>query len=262
MGTHQEITIEQFTRQAVPFSQSQGHTHEASLRLLIDLVKLSNQDTVLDVACGTGIVACAFAAIAHHVTGIDLTPAMLEQAQKLAQQLGLTNLSWHQGDIEKLPFPDDCFSIVLSRYAFHHFLHPEIVLSEMVRVCHPGGQILIVDACLPPDKIDAYNQFEKLFDPSHHRALTVEEFQQLIDTANLQNLQLVSYKMEMELERQLTASFPNPGDDEKLRKLFRDDIGCDRLGVGVHLKGDEIHYAYPVTVFLAEKSGKGTTLTK
>jgi len=253
MSTHQELIIDQFTRQAAPFSQSQGHTNEESLRLLIELAELSGDDTVLDVACGTGMVACAFAAIVRQVTGIDITPAMLEQADLLAQRRGLTNLSWRQGDIETLPFPDNNFSVVLCRYSFHHFLQPQAALAEMMRVCQPGGKVMIADAIVPPDKIDAYNQFEKLFDPSHHRALTLSEFFSLINQAGLQNLRIANYKMEMALEDQLAASFPNPGDDEKLRRLLREDIGADRIGVGAHLRGDAIHYAYPITVLIAEK---------
>jgi ubiquinone/menaquinone biosynthesis C-methylase UbiE len=254
MNEHQQTTIDQFTRQAVPFSQSLGHTNDESLRFLIDAVNLTEKDTVLDVACGTGIVACGFAVIANHVTGIDITPAMLEQAKLLAQQRGLTNLSWRQGDIETLPFPDDSFSVVLSRYAFHHFLDPSTVLSEMARVCRPGGRVLITDATPSPDKADAFNRFEKLFDPSHNRALTLEELQGLVNGANLRNVRSAFYKMEMELERHLAASFPNPGDEERIRHLFRKDIGVDRLGVGTHLRGEEIHYAYPVTVIVAEKA--------
>jgi ubiquinone/menaquinone biosynthesis C-methylase UbiE len=255
MNEHQKITIDQFTRQAVPFSQSSGHSNEESLRLLVQLAELSSEDTVLDVACGTGMVACAFAEIARHVSGIDLTSAMLEQAKLLARQRNLSNLSWHQGDIETLPFSDDSFSVVLSRYAFHHFLNPGLVMREMSRVCCPGGKIMIVDALLPPEKIDPYNHFEKLFDPSHNRALTMEEMQGLVKKAGLQDIRLAFYKMEMELERQLAASFPNSGDEERIRRLLRDDIGINRLGVGAHMRGDEILYAYPVTVVVARKAG-------
>jgi SAM-dependent methyltransferase len=254
VNAHHRLTIDQFTRQAAPFSRSKGHTNEKPLQLLIQLAELSGDDTALDVACGAGVVACAFAAVAKHVTGIDITTAMLDQARLLAVQLGLKNLSWKEGDIESLPFPDHSFSVVLSRYAFHHFLNPRAVIAEMTRVCRPGGKVLIADAVPPPDKIDAYNHFEKLFDPSHHRALTLDEFLSLINDAGLQNVRMTNYKMEMALEEQLAASFPNPGDDEKLRRLLREDIGVDRLGVGAHLREGEIHYAYPVTVFVAEQA--------
>lgn len=254
MNRHQASIIDQFTRQAVPFSQRPGHTNEQSLRLLMDAVNLGSDDTVLDVACGPGIVACAFAAIANHVTGIDITPAMLEQAKLLQKQRGLTNLTWQHGHIETLPFADASFSVVLSRYAFHHFLKPDLVLSEMIRVCRPGGRILIADVALPPDKVDAFNKFEKLRDPSHTRALTLEELQSLIANTNLQNIGLEFYKVEMELEQQLAASFPNPGDDEKIRQIFRDDLGVDRLGVAAHWRDSAIYYAYPITVIAAEKA--------
>jgi ubiquinone/menaquinone biosynthesis C-methylase UbiE len=177
---------------------------------------------------------------------------MLEQARLLAEKRHLNNLTWQQGDIQKLPFPDASFSVVLSRYAFHHFLQPDAVLAEMIRVCRPGGRILIADVAPPLGKEDAYNQFEKLRDPSHTRALTLEEFQSLVANANLQDVNLAFYKVEMELEQQLAASFPNPGDDEKIRQMLKDDLGIDRLGVAAHLRDGEIHYAYPIAVIVAK----------
>ncbi|TAG75906.1 MAG: class I SAM-dependent methyltransferase, partial [Oscillatoriales cyanobacterium] len=90
MTAYHESIIDQFTRQAVPFSNLYGHTNQESLDLLMKMASISDKDTVLDVACGPGIVACAFAAVSNRVTGIDLTPAMLEQAQILAEQKNLT----------------------------------------------------------------------------------------------------------------------------------------------------------------------------
>src|SRR4051794_3298678 len=72
---HQRLILEQFTRQAVPFSQMRNHSPE----LLLAVSGARPADTVLDVACGPGLMACAFAKVARHVTGIDLTPAMIEQ---------------------------------------------------------------------------------------------------------------------------------------------------------------------------------------
>lgn len=253
MTSHQEIIIDQFTRQAIPFTQVPAHSNEESLRLLIQVAGLFHEDDVLDVACGSGIVACAFAPLANHVTGIDITPAMLEQAQSMAEQRGLSNLTWQQGDIESLPFADARFSLVLSRYAFHHFLNPKIVLEEMIRVCRPGGRILIADVALPPEKVEAYNALEKLRDPSHTRALTLEDFQSLFSQTNLQNVRLNSYKVEISVEQQLAASFPNPGDIDRIRQLVRDDLEVNHLGINAHLRDDEIWYEVPISVIVAEK---------
>jgi len=255
MDTHKESIIDQFSRQAVPFAQVPGHTNEESLQLLLKMAEASAHDTVLDVACGPGIVACAFAPIAKHVTGIDITPAMLEQAQSLAQQRGLRNLSWQQGEGEQLPFAEESFSIVLSRYAFHHCVDPKAVLSEMFRVCRPGGKVLVVDVALPSTKVAAYDYLEKLRDPSHTHALSDEELMSLAFDTHLQDIRLAFYKVEIELEQQMAASFPNPGDEERIRQIFRNDIGIDKLGINAHLVGNEIHYEVPITVLAAQKAG-------
>ena len=82
------------------------------------------------------------AAVVRHATGIDLTPAMLEHARMLADQKGLANVSWQQGDVLPLPYPDASFTIVTARFTFHHFPDPLGVLKEMRRVCTPMAALL------------------------------------------------------------------------------------------------------------------------
>src|SRR5262245_41056251 len=132
------LILDQFTRQAVPFAEMPAHSNDEANRLLVEMAGVGPADTVLDVACGPGLVACPLAEVARHVTGIDLTPAMIEQAQARQRAKGLTNLTWLVGDAVPLPFPDAAFSVVVTRYSFHHFLDPRAVLAEMVRVCRPG----------------------------------------------------------------------------------------------------------------------------
>src|SRR5215467_11645367 len=119
---HSELIRDQFTRQAIPFSTAASIKDEIALNLLIEASGAGPTDTVLDVACGGGIVVCGFARVVKHATGIDLTPAMLERARKLQEEKKLTNVTWKRGDVLPLPFPDASFSIVTSRFAFHHFL--------------------------------------------------------------------------------------------------------------------------------------------
>src|SRR5215472_4017091 len=88
------LILDQFTKQAVPFAEMPAHSNEESVRLLIDSARIGPGDTVLDVACGPGLVACPLAQVARHVAGIDLTPAMIEQAQAKQRATGLTNLAW------------------------------------------------------------------------------------------------------------------------------------------------------------------------
>ena len=78
---HKEHILDQFTRQAVPFANAAAIRNEDALNRIVKMAQAGPEDTVLDVACGPGLLACAFARVARHVTGIDLTPAMLEQAR-------------------------------------------------------------------------------------------------------------------------------------------------------------------------------------
>src|SRR5262249_44446434 len=106
---HNERILDQFTRQATPFSTAATITDAAALRLIVETSGAGPGDTVLDVACGGGVVACGFAPHVAHVTGLDMTPAMLERAAAHAKALGLTNLTWRQGDATRLPFADATF---------------------------------------------------------------------------------------------------------------------------------------------------------
>ena len=253
MSTHKDSILDQFTRQAVPFSTAPSIKDEAALRLIVEFSAAGPTDTVLDVACGGGLVVCAFARTVRHAIGIDLTPAMLEQARKNQAAQGLANITWKQGDVLPLPFHDASFTIVTSRFAFHHFLDPLAVLREMKRVAAPGGKVMVVDSAPAPDCADAFNRMEKLRDPSHARAMPVDEHKSLYARAGLPEPRLTWYRLESEMEALIARSFPNPGDDDKIRALFRASLADDGLGIQTRLQDGKIHYGFPVAVLVADR---------
>jgi ubiquinone/menaquinone biosynthesis C-methylase UbiE len=242
---HNQTIISQFSRQAVPFAALPSHS--TSIQTLIDLCELDGTENVLDVACGPGLVANAFAEHAAHVTGIDLTPGMIEEARR-RQPATLDNLDWRVGDIRALPFADATFSVVLTRYTFHHFLDPQAALREMMRVCKPGGRILIADIVQQPDKAVAYDHLEILRDPSHVHALTFNEMDLLIAGSGLTDIRTARYKIDTPLDPHLAASFPNPGDEQKIRDLFAAELKEDHLGLDVRRTRDGIAFSFPILV--------------
>lgn len=254
-SSHRDLIVDQFTRQATPFSTAKTIANEEALQRLVEACGAGPADTVLDVACGGGLVACAFARVVRRVEGIDITPAMLERARALAAEKGLTNTRWRQGDVLPLPYPDASFTIVTSRFTFHHFQDPLGVLREMKRVCVPGGRIAVVDtdASAEPAKAAEFNRMERLRDPSHVRAMPAAELIGLFHTAGLPDPRRSPYELRDELENLLQRSFPNPGDDEKIRALFRASAADDRLGIPIRVEGDRIHYAYPVVVLVTDR---------
>ncbi|UFS72010.1 methyltransferase domain-containing protein [Geomonas sp. RF6] len=248
---HRATIVEQFSRQAVPFAQVPGHLD--SIGLLMELAEVGGSDTVLDVACGPGIVACAFAKVAAHVTGIDITPAMIEEAEKRQRQERLNNMSWEVGEAVPLPFPDNSFSLVVTRYSFHHLLHPERALAEMIRVCRPGGRVLVADVSLEARHSAPYDRLEVMRDPSHTHALTHEEFDALFRRSTLRDCRRSAYGVDIALETQLAASFPNPGDKEKLREMVTQDIGVDSFGINARYRDGAVWYTCPISVYVGRK---------
>jgi ubiquinone/menaquinone biosynthesis C-methylase UbiE len=244
---HRLLILDQFSRQAVPFSLMRDHAPE----LILAAAQVRPDDVVLDVACGPGLMACAFAPVARHVKGIELTPAMIERARILQQTEGLRNLTWRVGDVSPLPFEDAAFSLVFTRYSFHHFLDPKAVLAEMVRVCAPGGRVVVVDVFTStPEQAEAFNRMEKLRDPSHVRALSLGELTESFQEARLGDVRTEYYKHGFELEQVLQGSFPNPGDADRVRQLFGDDLDSNRLGLGACRREGQIHFAYPIAIIV------------
>jgi SAM-dependent methyltransferase len=252
--SHKDLILEQFTRQAVPFSTAPGIRDEDALRLLVEASGAGPDDTVLDVACGPGLVVAAFARVGRHVTGIDLTPAMIDRARALVAERGLGNVTLTVGDVLPLPYVDGAFSVVVSRFAFHHFPDPAAVLREMSRVCRPGGRVVVADAAPDSAKAAVFNRMEKLRDPSHVRALSLSELTGLFADAGLGDPAVTRYQLEADLDGLLSRSYPAPGDDEKVRALFRESLVDDGLGLGTHEREGRIHFAYPVAILAAART--------
>ncbi|HLY37403.1 MAG TPA: methyltransferase domain-containing protein [Candidatus Binatia bacterium] len=254
--THRDVIVDQFTKQAVPFSTAPAIRDREALERLVAFAGAGPHDTVLDVACGPGIVACAFADAARHVTGIDVTPAMIERARALAVEKQIGNVDWRVGDVVPLPYPDGAFSIVVSRFAFHHFGEPRAVLAEMRRVCAPGGSVVVVDllASDDPRKAEAFERMERLRDPSHVRALRLAELVVLFADVRLPAPRAELSQLLVDLDGVLSRSFPAPGDADVIRRMFVDSLADDGLGLATRRDGDRILFAYRVAMLASKPS--------
>lgn len=110
---------------------------------LIDRVNLSEDDRILDVACGTGIVARRTASRLGNggaIVGLDINEGMLAMAKATVTEIQ-PRIEWRQGDATDLPFPDASFDVVFCQQALQFFEDPAVALEEMHRVLVPGGQI-------------------------------------------------------------------------------------------------------------------------
>jgi SAM-dependent methyltransferase len=255
--TQNAAILDQFTRQAGPYTDLVRNGQDTGLPLLLEATRPMPDDRVLDVACGGGSTTLALATVTSGAVGIDLTPAMIERARALQAERGVANVEWRVGDVLPLPFEDASFSLVVSRAAFHHMTDPRAVLAEMARVCAPGGRLAVMDLTPADAKAEAFNRIERLRDPSHVRALKQDELRALGEGLGLVETHAIALENRpMTLNSVLATSFPNPGDLETLRALYRRDAdgGEDSLGLRAEPEGDEIVVHYPMTLVVWRRS--------
>jgi ubiquinone/menaquinone biosynthesis C-methylase UbiE len=112
--------------------------------LLCESTPVLAADRVLDVATASGNTALAAARRRAVVTGVDITPALLERARHRATAEGL-HIDFQEGDATALTFKDGSFDVVMSTFGAIFAPDPEKTASEMARVCRPGGKIAMAN---------------------------------------------------------------------------------------------------------------------
>ncbi len=166
---YEDSIREEFTHQSRSFGASAAMSSAQTLGVLAELVPAEPKARWLDVACGPGVVSRAVAARVGTVTGVDLTPAMVEEAERRAVDEGIANVSFLLGDATALDFTDGSFDGAITRFSFHHIPVPSRALAEMARLVRPGGWLVVGDQVTDDDGEGAawHQEIERLRDPTH-----------------------------------------------------------------------------------------------
>lgn len=161
-------------------------------RKAINELKVLKPNRILDVATGTADLAIAALNLDPvHITGVDVSPGMLEIGRKKIDRLGLTDkIELIRSPGENLPFPDDSFDAAMVAFGVRNFDDPAKGLSEILRTLRPGGKLVVLEFTLPDKKwmLDLYRfyfhrilpvigkLFSKDFDAYRYLPRSVETF--------------------------------------------------------------------------------------
>ena len=201
-----EAVRRQFGPVAANYATSAVHTDGPDLRAMLNALPLHGDERALDIGCGPGHTALAFAPRVREVVAVDLIEDMLAQGRRLAAKRGVGNVVFRWGDVEDLPFPAASFDLVTSRYSAHHYPRPLVALREVARVLKLGGTVLLADVVAPDDRAaDAFlNHIETLRDPSHVRDHTVGQWTDMLTASGFIVEVLGSWPLRLEFASWVT----------------------------------------------------------
>ena len=252
---HRDTIRDQFSRQAIPFSEARSMADGDAIQLLVEAAKADAAGRSLDVACGPGMVALAFAQVVDFAVGLDAVEAMLDRARVLQTRQFCHNITWVLGEAAELPFSDASFDIATCRFAIHHMLDPSITLREMTRILRPRGRIVICGAVASDDpaRATALNAFEKMRDSSTVRFLPLAELRSLLTDSGFQIESERKYRVPVEFEDLMLRSFPSQGDVPRLRDMIVSSADGDTLGLATRIDDERIRFSYPAVILAAQK---------
>ncbi|MFA5628907.1 MAG: class I SAM-dependent methyltransferase [Dehalococcoidales bacterium] len=138
-----EILVGSGTPEDDWLEDSRGYKVRLSHLELLGLANVCGKK-ILDAGCGPGTYGIMLATQVNEVTGIEISPAGVEVANRRAAEKGVT-FKASQGDLESLPFDDNTFDICFCGWVLHHFPDVNLAVSELMRVLKPGGKIAMAE---------------------------------------------------------------------------------------------------------------------
>lgn len=252
---NKKIIRRQFDLQADQFSNWSVTRNLDYMQQYAEFCELIENDTLLDVACGTGEYALYCAQQIKEVCGVDLSSQMIGVAQKKANDFKLENLSFRVQDVFELPFESNQFSIVNCKSAFHHFEDYETNISEMKRCCKVGGRIAVQDiiAYEKQKTNDYFERLESLIDISHNKTLSAEFLTGLFHNHNIKIVRSRVVTIELNFLEYLNHAVQT---EEIKSEIFnRIDSGMKDAEIASNFieKEDRLYFKRNVLLILGEK---------
>lgn len=143
---YKEMSVKEFTKAAEKYESNHAGIYEMCKKDYPDIqeeLELEPFSDLLDAGCGPAPMISLLSEKypERHYTGLDLTPAMIEQARKKK----IPNATFVVGDCENFPFDENSFDAIICSNSFHHYPNPQAFFSSVKRCLRPGGRLILRD---------------------------------------------------------------------------------------------------------------------
>lgn len=245
----------QFNRQALPFSKWSITKNKEYMERYAEFLDLSAEETILDVACGSGEFVFFCAPQIHSAHGVDLSDKQIAMARERALRDNSANVTFHCQDVERIPLESKSYSLVLCKSAFHHFDRSDKVFAEMARLTRAGGKISIQDIVAYEDpKVNAFFEtLEKAIDPSHYRTLKKNEILLLFEALNLEHLREMEVQIELNVGEYLNHAVQSPENRSRIGALLKQGLEDGNIAPFFLYQGEDLSFKRNVFLVLGRK---------
>ncbi len=239
-----------FSRHAEGYAASQSHKAGQDLALLTDLLEPGPTDRLVDIAAGTGHTALHLRGRIADAVLVDLTPKMLAEARRLAEERGLA-ITTLVADAVAVPLADASFTLATCRRAAHHFPDVPAFLAEAHRLLAPGGKLGISDMTADDAAIGLLNRIERLRDASHRSALSPNVWRRAVEAAGFTVEALEIEQEDYSLMRWLSPASPEEVDLPAIEETLRSASPEERDALRIREEQDGLHLVKSRAVLLA-----------
>lgn len=241
----------EFSNQAQFIDNSKMFNRTDIIDQIVLKSNVKQNDMVLDLACGTGIITKSIANKSKSIYAVDITDKMVSVTKEMCESEEFNHIHVLKGNAEKLNFQNDFFDLIITRLSIHHFKNPDIVIKEMKRVLKDSGRIIIVDIYSSGilEEAELHNAIEKLRDPTHVKALSLDEFEELFEQNSLcvKSIETIETAREYEEWLKITNA---PERYEPLHIILKNLIACNkRAGIELTLSNEKIHFKHRFAIF-------------
>ena len=250
-----KIIRDQFNRQAEDFSKWSVTQNKEYHQAYFTFCGMTPDDSLLDVACGSGEFTLFAASRIRRAVGIDISERMIDLAQKNTSENRLTNVTFLCHDVSDIPCNDNSFSIVVCKSAFHHIHNYDEILAEMIRCCTNSGRISIQDiiAYENGDVNDFFEQIERHIDISHHVSLSKDFIRDLYKRHNVTITSTFEVNVDLNFKEYLAHAQQSEEGCTEIQRLLGTGLNDREISPYFSVKDGDLYFRRNVFLILGKK---------